>query len=56
MKVVKRIETIVYRFLWGDEDKRRFHLVKWEDVKKPIDQGGLGIKFIVEMNVAFQIK
>lgn len=57
VKVTRRVEAIRCRFLWGDEeDKSRFHLVKWDDVEKLIYQGGLRIKSLVEMNVALQGK
>lgn len=36
--------------------KRRYYLVKWEEVKKPIRQGGVDIRSLVEMNVAVQGK
>lgn len=57
MKIERRIEVIQCRFLWEDEeDKRKFHLVKWEEIKKLIFKGGLGIKSLVEMNVTLQGK
>lgn len=55
VKVAKRLESIQCRFLWGDDmDKRRFHLVNWDEVKKPASSGGLGIKSLVQMNAALQ--
>lgn len=57
MKVAKRLESIRCPFLWGDDmDKRRFLLVKWDEVKKPASSGGLGIKSLVEMNASLQGK
>lgn len=38
-------------FFGGDEDSVcKFHLVKWNDIKKPIDFGGLAIKSMVMMS------
>lgn len=45
------------RFLWGDVDgRRKFHLVVWKELKKPIALDGLGIRLLVEMNEALQGK
>lgn len=55
MKVAKKLEAMQSRFLWGDEDgARKYRLVKWEDVKKPVIYGGLGIKSLTKMNEALQ--
>lgn len=36
VKVVRRLEAIQCHILWDDEEgRRRFHLVKWKDVKLP---------------------
>lgn len=57
VKVTRRLEVIQYRFLWGDEEgMMRYHLVKWEDVKLPINQGGLGIRSLAGMNVTLRRK
>lgn len=57
VKVAKKLEAIECCFLWGDEEgNRKYHLVNWGDIKKPIMQGGLGIKSIVELNVALKAK
>lgn len=43
VKIVHQLETIQYRFLWGD-------------IKKPIKQGALGIKSLTELNTALRAK
>ena len=44
IRVVRRIEKLQRDFLWNDHvDKRKYHLVRWDLVCIPIDQGGLGI-------------
>ena len=51
--VMRKIEKIQRDFLWNDSmQKRKYHLVKWESVCKPIDQGGLGICSIEKVNKA----
>lgn len=37
-------------FLWGDsEKKKKHHLVKWSDVKKPLRDGGLGLRSLINL-------
>jgi hypothetical protein len=51
--VVKRIEKIQRDFLWGGmNDEFKYHLVEWDKVCTPIDEGGLGIKNIRKFNQA----
>lgn len=40
----------------GDSKDRRYHLVPWEEIKKPFPYGGLGVRSLVEMNIALQGK
>lgn len=57
VKVAKKLETIQCCFLWGDEEgRRRYHLAKWEEMKLPLELGGLGLRSMVEMNLAVQGK
>lgn len=56
VNTAKKLETIQCKFLWGDdEENRKFHLVKWEEIKKPLKYGGLGTRSIVNLNVALQV-
>jgi hypothetical protein len=52
--VAKRIKKIQRDFLWGGEmdDKVKFHLVEWDKVCSPIDEGGLGIRNVKRFNQA----
>lgn len=66
--IAKRLETIQCQFLWGDgEDCKKFHLIKWDEVKKPLylkkievkkplHGGSLGIRLVMEFNKALQGK
>lgn len=43
--VSKSIDALRRNFLWqGSEDKKKFHLVKWEELIVSKNTGGLGIK------------
>lgn len=47
--VAKRTDKIQRNFLWhGLENWRKIHLVKWKDIYKPLEEGGLGIRRIVD--------
>lgn len=51
------MEAIQNRFLWGGTDNKRvYHLVKWEEVQFPMKLGGLGIRSITTINKAFHGK
>ncbi|CAI0476266.1 unnamed protein product, partial [Linum tenue] len=44
-------------FMWGSQyGKRKTHLVSWETICKPKDQGGLGLRTVRALNIAFMIK
>ena len=53
MNVVQRIGKIQWDFLWNDSiEKMKYHLVKWETVRTPLAQRGLGIRLIEKVNKA----
>eukprot|EP00253_Pinus_taeda_P027195 PITA_27195 len=44
--IMDQISTLLRNFLWqgGRGNDKKLHLVNWETVKKPIDEGGLNIR------------
>lgn len=57
MSVVKRSKAIQCRFLWDNfEERRKFHLVAWDEIKRPLHQDGLGLRSGVAMNQTLQDK
>lgn len=55
--VAKKLESIQLKFLSEDSvDARKFHLVAWNELKKQLQKGGLGIRSLIEMNQALQDK
>uniref|UniRef100_A0A453S4S9 Reverse transcriptase zinc-binding domain-containing protein n=1 Tax=Aegilops tauschii subsp. strangulata TaxID=200361 RepID=A0A453S4S9_AEGTS len=48
-----KIATVQGRFFWaGEGDKQKYHMVRWSEICKPRDQGGLGIMSSKRMNIA----
>uniref|UniRef100_A0A453CBJ1 Reverse transcriptase zinc-binding domain-containing protein n=2 Tax=Aegilops tauschii subsp. strangulata TaxID=200361 RepID=A0A453CBJ1_AEGTS len=47
------IGSVQARFYWaGEGDKQKYHMVRWSEICKPRDQGGLGIMSSKRMNLA----
>ncbi|XP_058746451.1 uncharacterized protein LOC131619364 [Vicia villosa] len=47
-KIIQEIRGLLSNFLWnGNVNKRCIHWVKWENVCKPKEKGGLGIRDVV---------
>lgn len=52
-KVLLEFRRIQSNFLWrGCENKRTIHWVKWLDVCKPLNQGGLGIQDVEVLKIS----
>ena len=44
-KICNELDKINRNFLWGDTiERKKLHLIKWEIISRPKDEGGLGIK------------
>jgi hypothetical protein len=52
------ISTLLQRFLWegGKTDNKKFHLINWEIVKQPKENGYLRIKDPMLTNLAIGVK
>lgn len=47
------IDRLVRNFVWGhDSNTRQLHLISWETFIKPIDEGGLGLRSMHQLNQA----
>jgi hypothetical protein len=45
------------KFFWeGQGTKKKYHLIKWAEICKPKDQGGLGVLDTRKMNLALMVK
>lgn len=57
VSIAKKLEALQCKFLWGDlGDHKRYHLVAWSEAKKSVENGGLGIRSLVELNKVLQGK
>ncbi|XVE58507.1 hypothetical protein DITRI_Ditri04bG0175000 [Diplodiscus trichospermus] len=57
MAISDKVERQIRQFIWGGKGEGyRCSLVKWEKVTQPKDDGGLGIRCLRNMNLAFMAK
>ena len=55
--VCNKIDRICRNFIWGtNENRRKIHLVSWEHICKPKEEGGLGFQTARAMNKAYLMK
>ncbi|XP_062099866.1 uncharacterized protein LOC133805720 [Humulus lupulus] len=56
-KVVKAIDSLCLKFLWGEKDNRsKMHRISWEHVCRPKCYGGLGFKDSASWNKVMMAK
>jgi ribonuclease HI len=57
-QIADQISCLIRNFLWsgGKGNSNRFHLVNWELVKRPINEGGLQIRDPLQANLALGCK
>ncbi|CAL1381633.1 unnamed protein product [Linum trigynum] len=57
ISVCDTIDRKVRAFVWGAEEGRgKAHLVKWETICKPKEEGGLGLRSARALNLAYLMK
>ena len=55
--MAEKIERIQRNFLWsGTEERNKVSLVNWEEVCKPKNKGGLGVRRLRDLNKALLMK
>ncbi|XP_058774256.1 uncharacterized protein LOC131648522 [Vicia villosa] len=56
-KVIKEIRRLQSDFLWSEKlDKKSIHWVKWKNVCRSKEKGGLGVRDVGEVNKALLLK
>ncbi|KAJ7974647.1 Ribonuclease H protein [Quillaja saponaria] len=56
-RIIDKVEKVCRSFLWGDEDeKRKLHMIGWEEITRSKNEGGLGLKNLRTINLAFLTK
>ncbi|CAL1367787.1 unnamed protein product [Linum trigynum] len=55
--VCDTIDRKIRWFVWGSQvGKRKVHLISWETICKPKNQGGLGLRTAKSLNLAYMVK
>lgn len=55
--ICNTIKKMIRKFLWGSNGKKHgCHLVKWDTILLPKENGGLGLRSLHHMNLAFLAK
>jgi hypothetical protein len=57
VSLLKDLERWIKNFIWsGDLDKRKLVTVAWKKVCRPLSEGGLGIRSLITLNEASNLK
>ncbi|KAK2430924.1 hypothetical protein QL285_029213 [Trifolium repens] len=57
MSLLKDLEKCIRNFIWsGDLDKRKLVTVSWKKMCRPLAQGGLNIRSLIQLNKASNLK
>lgn len=54
---LKHIKYLTADFFWGwSKEKRKYHWASWATLTFPLDEGGIGVRQLEEVCLAFQLK
>nr|KYP64348.1 Putative ribonuclease H protein At1g65750 family [Cajanus cajan] len=52
-----KLDKLTRKFIWGENDHdRKIHIISWNTIFQPKNQGGLGMKSASQLNIAFLMK
>ncbi|KAJ1696584.1 hypothetical protein LUZ63_005096 [Rhynchospora breviuscula] len=54
--VSSKLNSMIRSFFWENGGKQKMHLVAWERIAKPNDQGGLGLRDVTIISRAMMLK
>ena len=58
VSVIQKIESLLRKFIWegGKGNEKKLHLISWEKIQKPRDEGGLQVRSLTTQNLALGAK
>jgi hypothetical protein len=57
VSLIKDLEIMIRNFIWsGDINKRKLVTVAWSKISKPVNEGGLGLRSISNLNKGANLK
>ncbi|CAN1190229.1 Putative ribonuclease H protein At1g65750, partial [Linum perenne] len=57
ISITNRIDSIIRNFVWGSScNSKELHLISWDVVCQPKEQGGLGLQKANELSMVYLMK
>lgn len=54
--IIQRLEKLLKAFMWSHQGQKRTHWLSWDEVCKPYQEGGLGLRTLKDTNYGLQGK
>ena len=56
--VIRKLERLLRKFIWegGKGNEKKLHLISWDKIQKPCDEGGLQVRSLTIQNLALGAK
>ncbi|KAK4706459.1 hypothetical protein R3W88_033984 [Solanum pinnatisectum] len=55
--ILKQIQGIIADFVWGwRNEKKKYHWSSWKNLSFPVEEGGIGVRNLIDVCRAFQYK
>ncbi|XP_049359576.1 uncharacterized protein LOC125824269 [Solanum verrucosum] len=55
--IIKEIQSLMAYFFWGwRNDRKKYHWSSWNNLSFPYDEGGIGVRNLKDVCIAFQYK
>ena len=56
--IIRKLEGLLRKFIWegGKGNEKKLHLVSWDKIQKPRDEGGLQVRRLSTQNLALGAK
>lgn len=53
---LKKMQRVQKGFFCDTEDMKHVHILRWDEISKPVKLGGMGMKKLDDMDKAFLLK